>query len=879
MSVSGINGFTLKTSNEMNNYSSNLSSTTKQVTNTYDLNKIPQGVTKDNKVEEFSFENKNSQSSNMLNFVIEPIKKYNEKLSENIQNLSEEEQKQILEKRLQELYVERDKNNGFFHPIIENGMQEEIELLEKELGVPHKADKWEKTWKTGKYAVNSFVEGAVSVGENVRDFVELHGTDLMVKAMMKVGYIDQEIYDEMMEETKANIAINYVKDSADIINEEQGLTGNVYHEETVRGIGNGMGRTAEIVGLSLAGGHIASTLGASTGATGAATTAANSSKIASVGTKIANAMTKSETYAKITRLGLAGLSGSGEELQTAFQNGATIDQAKKASYIKGAWDIFQWGIGEKIGYLNPFKKQLANSALHVGLDAIDGAAEGFVQPAIQNIYMDGTYGEIFNANGGWANVGTQALIGGIMSSASEFSGYAGNAVGKKISSDVKQDNVIAIEDYKNSKLHEQTSEKIVSMEEYKTQKEIKDIPSTATEGKEATIIDFPKRNTHETEMKAVVNGDSFLEVTPNNNDRIVLNGQKTNDNIISMSYNQIASTLSGYNLVTKLRQIGYDDTTISAMFNSMSENDINRLIGSVNTKTSSVVRFQNVEDISKFFGDPKQYILHKVRNNLTNKFSTNPEFVNKLLKWEQISNNTKVNNISDIDLVRDFYEYLDDADKKIVDDMYDDRSCLYNNITQEQKEVIAAFTRVAGPPIEAYLRKTKTTFGDKANLVTVDGTNIKYVKSSIKKGISDLGLSLDEKYIDPDYFISQLDGIIAKAPVLKQELVVYRSVNDLFLDNNKLCTFNIGQRFNDKGYTSSSAIPTVISDRSDIMLEIKLPKGTPAAYIESFAGVTNFGQQEILLPRNAIFEIKDTHQITNEGKLKIKVELIGFQNN
>ena len=341
MPVSGIKEFTFNDLNKMNNYTTDLSSTRKQMTNTNDLN-IQGSETKDsnNKVEEYSLE------------------------------------------------LETNKN-------------------EKSVG------------KTIQYFGNSVIEGAVSVGENVRDIVELHGTDLMGKAMMKIGYIDQEIYDEMMEETKANIAINYVKDSADIINENQDLTGNVYYEETVRGIGNGIGKTAEILGLSLAGGHIAGKLGASTGATGAATTAANSSKLAAIGTKITNIITNSETYSRLARWSIAGFSGAGEELQTAFQNGATLAEAKKASYIKGTWDSFQWMIGEGINGFNPLKNQFANSALHVGLDAIDGGAEGFVQPAIQKIYMDGTYTDIFNANGGWANVGTQALVGVILSTAGE----------------------------------------------------------------------------------------------------------------------------------------------------------------------------------------------------------------------------------------------------------------------------------------------------------------------------------------------------------------------------------------------------------------------------------------------------------------------------
>ena len=319
----------------------------------------------------------------------------------------------------------------------------DVEEYNLELEQSNKKD----LFKTIQFGFNSTLEGAFSVGENLRDLVELYGTDGMGKIMMKVGYIDEEIYNEMMEETKANVAINYVKESADVINENQGLTGNVYAEDSVREIGNGLGKTGEILALSLVGGYLAEVAGTSAGAA-AATTASNASKV--------------------SRWAIAGFSGMGEELQIAFQNGATLEQGKKASYVKGIWDAFQWMVGDKINGLNPFNSGLKNAALHVGLDSLDSGAEGLVQPAIQKIYDERNYSEIFKENGGWSSVATQAIVGGAFSAGSEIFGNIKLKKPNNISSNTKQSISISSEKlYENSSMFNVKKIKNLSFDEQK----------------------------------------------------------------------------------------------------------------------------------------------------------------------------------------------------------------------------------------------------------------------------------------------------------------------------------------------------------------------------------------------------------------------------
>ena len=86
---------------------------------------------------------------------------------------------------------------------------------------------------------------------------------------------------------------------------------------------------------------------------------------------------------------------------------------------------------------------MEHTTLHVGLDAVDGASDALIQPAVELIYKDGTYdtngnyvkfdetesitskySKVFNENGGWNTVINSAKTGAIFSAASEAGGVA-----------------------------------------------------------------------------------------------------------------------------------------------------------------------------------------------------------------------------------------------------------------------------------------------------------------------------------------------------------------------------------------------------------------------------------------------------------------------
>ena len=119
-----------------------------------------------------------------------------------------------------------------------------------------------------------------------------------------------------------------------------------------------------------------------------------------------------------------------------------------------------------------------------------------------------------------------------------------------------------------------------------------------------------------------------------------------------------------------------------------------------------------------------------------------------------------------------------------------------------------------------------------------------------------------------------LDGIINRS-VIKDDLIVYRGIDGLYLDNNKISNLKVGQRFNDKAHVSTSAVMThMVESNHDIILELLLPKGTHAAYIEQYTGVAGYSQQEVLLGRNNTFEITGKRYDETTGKMIVQARIV-----
>ena len=262
--------------------------------------------------------------------------------------------------------------------------------------------------------VTSVVEGVLGVGESLIDFLVLAGT---TGATAITGIIDlgqalgglltgndwDSLTKQLWEQTKDFVSIEGVKTAFDDMyeNTEYGkwLKENSYAFDTARGIGNGIGYTAGILGLSIltfGGGEVA----------------ISSSQLATT----------------------AGRIGLSKGTESSWADGAGILEGLAYGGASGVWEGIQYFLGAKIGGLNLFgeggkfltnlgaeeiKTKIINSLGRVVLDGADGGIEGFIQPMLGSIYKDGNYSELFNEYGGWQNVLTQATVGSIMSSIGE----------------------------------------------------------------------------------------------------------------------------------------------------------------------------------------------------------------------------------------------------------------------------------------------------------------------------------------------------------------------------------------------------------------------------------------------------------------------------
>lgn len=286
--------------------------------------------------------------------------------------------------------------------------------------------------------VQSLVEGILQFGEAIIDFVALVGTGV---ASIVTGLIDggQAIYGaitgnewssvtkQMWGGTMGFVSNQYVSGWFDLLYQNTGygqwLAENAYGFDITRSIGSGIGYIAGVVVLTIAtfgAGSVVAAGGSVTASTAAAATTA--------------------TQMAVT----ATAAGIGRGTQNAWADGADLLEGLAAGTLTGLWEGLQFYVGGKISGLNIFGTdgilksigssglgtKLLNGLARVVLDGADGGVEGFVLPLITSIYKDGyydengnyvefsddqnifeRYSEVFDDNGGWTTVWTQASIG------------------------------------------------------------------------------------------------------------------------------------------------------------------------------------------------------------------------------------------------------------------------------------------------------------------------------------------------------------------------------------------------------------------------------------------------------------------------------------
>ncbi len=292
------------------------------------------------------------------------------------------------------------------------------------------------------------------------------------------------------------------------------------------------------------------------------------------------------------------------------------------------------------------------------------------------------------------------------------------------------------------------------------------------------------------------------------------------------------------------------------------------------------------EDVAKIFGDPTQYILSKIPEMIL-RVDANDHLMSSIAWYVGLTHHA-TQNVSFEEVYNHFYEHLTANEIITVNEMLQNPDHPIHHLSDLQKQAIGIYTKAAGPILCAYLRKAKTSFKGKA---TYDGTNIQRVnqqlnwafdvwkKTLTKNQVSEEILQKLEAYrsvfTNPDEFVSVMDSLFETFPALEQNITAYRVVDGIYVNGQKVQTYDIGTRFQDDAFLSHQmVVDSFAPEAYQIVLKVEIPKGIKAAYIEEFTGVNAYGQQELLLNRGYTYEITGPFYTDEKGRMVLPVRLV-----
>ena len=265
-------------------------------------------------------------------------------------------------------------------------------------------------WHGVENAAESVVDFAVTAGTGITSL----GTSVIDLAKGEFGN-PNSLTVNLYKDLDSFVATDWVGNAADsIYNTDYGKwveNNSLYKRDDIVGnIVRGAGEVGGKLAFAAVTAGAASTIGSSATATGA---------ISSNTFNITNALSTTTVMNPI----IAGITGYGQGMESALQDGASHTGASVYATANAAWEAAQWKIGGKINEWT--SSSLANStsiaknlgifSASVAADTVDSAVEGFVQPGMKMIYNGKTFEQSFKDNGGWETVGAQAALGGIMS--------------------------------------------------------------------------------------------------------------------------------------------------------------------------------------------------------------------------------------------------------------------------------------------------------------------------------------------------------------------------------------------------------------------------------------------------------------------------------
>lgn len=264
-----------------------------------------------------------------------------------------EEQQRLYQqqlKELEDLYRQRDENNGLFHPIIEAEIEAKIEALEKQLNVPHQPDGWDQFVKmaenpgaTAVTFVASVVEGIADVGESIVDgAVQIVGG----AASYVVGAIDEDAGKAMQEGIQEFVSTDWTGKGYDAFVNAAGIDPEIAYGPA-HSAGQIVGQVAGYAAISMIPGA------------GPAVTAV-----------------------------VGGLAAAGSAAESAYANGATFNEAMVVSTVAGVVGGVAGAASNQLGTV----AKTSTTALDVVKYTAAGAGVGMVEPIVNSGVEYATYG-------------------------------------------------------------------------------------------------------------------------------------------------------------------------------------------------------------------------------------------------------------------------------------------------------------------------------------------------------------------------------------------------------------------------------------------------------------------------------------------------------
>mgnify|MGYP004609301967 CR=1 FL=1 len=314
-------------------------------------------------------------------------------------------------KKLQDLEI---KVNDYWiknHPVIEEDSRNYFEKIISGVGATV-CQTGMTLWHGVENAAESVVDFAVTVGTGITSL----GTsviDLVNGDFGMPNSLTQNLYNDL----DSFVATDWIGNAADSIYDTD--FGKWVNDNSI------YKRDGIVAGITRGVGEVAGKVAFASVLAGGAGTVGSSATTATTGTLESNSLniTKALSSTKVMQPLIAGITGYGQGMEDALNDGATHTDASTFATANAFWEAIQWKIGGKINEWTgsslanstSIAKNLGIFGASVAADTVDSAVEGFVQPGMKMLYNGKNFEQSFKDNGGWETVGVQAALGGIMS--------------------------------------------------------------------------------------------------------------------------------------------------------------------------------------------------------------------------------------------------------------------------------------------------------------------------------------------------------------------------------------------------------------------------------------------------------------------------------